>query len=129
MLSEHRADGHGPREQEPNGFHARVILATAPGGCSKLALVDRLDQGSKVMEAEQAPGPIKITPIQIIRTGRSIREWPSGTAADSDGTLRFAVLIGVRPMVEKFPPEHAHDACQRMITRKTAMRAVFVLQS
>src|SRR5208337_3985937 len=34
---------------------------------------------------------------------RSVHGWPSGTAMDSEDTLRFSALSGVRPMIEKFP--------------------------
>jgi hypothetical protein len=36
--------------------------------------------------------------------------WPSGTSIDSQDTLSFSVLSGVRSMNEEFPLEHAAEA-------------------
>jgi D-arabinose 1-dehydrogenase-like Zn-dependent alcohol dehydrogenase len=53
-----------------------------------------------------------------------IAGWPSGTAADSEDTLRFAALSGVRPMIEVFPLARVREAYERMITGKARFRAV-----
>lgn len=40
----------------------------------------------------------------------SIQGWAAGTPADSEDTLRFAELSGVRPMMETYPLERAGEA-------------------
>ncbi len=80
---------------------ARVILATAPSGKSKSALVDGLATNGKMLVVGASPEPIEVSPVQLIRGRRSIQGWPSGAPADSEDTLRFAVLSGIRPMIER----------------------------
>jgi D-arabinose 1-dehydrogenase-like Zn-dependent alcohol dehydrogenase len=55
---------------------------------------------------------------------RSIIGWPSGTSIDSQDTLSFSVLSGVRAMNEIFPLEKAAEAFDLMISGKTRFRAV-----
>jgi len=49
---------------------------------------------------------------------------PSGTAIESEDTLNFAALTGVRPMIEVFPLEKVNEAYERMMTNKVRFRAV-----
>jgi propanol-preferring alcohol dehydrogenase len=41
---------------------------------------------------------------------RSILGWPSGSSIDSQDTLAFSQLTGVRVMTEAFPLERAAEA-------------------
>ena len=63
-----------------------------------------------------------VTPVQLITKVRAIQGWAAGTPADSEDTLRFAELSGVRPMVETYPLEraaeaYAHDERQGTVPR------------
>lgn len=107
---------------------ARVILATAPSGKSKSALVDGLGTDGKMVVVGASSEPIEVSPIQLIRGRRNIQGWPSGAPADSEDTVRFAVLSGVRPMIEKFPLARANEAYDRMISGKVKYRAVLTMQ-
>jgi D-arabinose 1-dehydrogenase-like Zn-dependent alcohol dehydrogenase len=46
---------------------------------------------------------------------------------DSEDTLRFAEMNGVRPMIEKLPLEKAPEAYARMIEGKARFRMVLVI--
>lgn len=107
---------------------ARVILATAPTGKSKSALVDGLATNGRMVVVGASTEPIEVSPIQLIRGRRTIQGWPSGAPADSEDTLRFSVLTGVRPMIEEFPLERANDAYEHMISGKAEFRAVLTMQ-
>ncbi len=107
---------------------ASVILATAPSGKSKSALVDGLATDGKMVVVGASPEPIEVSPIQLIRGRRSIQGWPSGAPADSEDTLRFAVLSGVRPMIERFPLARANEAYDRMMSGKAEFRVVLTMQ-
>jgi len=48
----------------------------------------------------------------------------SGDAKDSEDTMNFSALRGIRPMIETFPLEKANEAYQRMITNKARFRVV-----
>jgi len=71
--------------------------------------------------------PIQVTPIQLIMGRRSLQGWPAGTSADSEDTLNFALLSGVRPMIEKFPLDRASDAYDRMMSGKAEYRVVLTM--
>lgn len=68
--------------------------------------------------------PIQVTPVQLIGMKRRIQGWPSGSAMDSEDTMKFCVLTGVRPMIEVFPMEKAGEALARVLSNKVRFRAV-----
>jgi D-arabinose 1-dehydrogenase-like Zn-dependent alcohol dehydrogenase len=74
-----------------------------------------------------SPDPIEVIPIQLISGSRTIQGWASGTAADSEDTLGFAELSGVRPMIETYPLERAADAYARMLSGKAQFRVVLTM--
>jgi D-arabinose 1-dehydrogenase-like Zn-dependent alcohol dehydrogenase len=60
-----------------------------------------------------------------ITTGRrSIMGWASGTSIDSQDTLYFSVLSGIRSMNEVFPLERVAEAYESMMNGKVRFRAV-----
>ena len=71
--------------------------------------------------------PIEVTPIQLITGMRSLQGWPSGTSTDSEDTMRFTAMTGVRPMIEKYPLEKAAEAYARMMSGKAQFRAVLTM--
>lgn len=107
---------------------ARVILATAPSSKAMTSLVDGLGANGKMVVVGAAPEPIEVSPIQLIQGRRSLQGWSSGTAADSEDTLRFAELTGVRPMIEKYPLEKAAEGYARMMSGKAEFRVVLTMQ-
>jgi D-arabinose 1-dehydrogenase-like Zn-dependent alcohol dehydrogenase len=106
---------------------ASVILATAPDSKSVSALVDGLSSNGKLVVVGASPDPITVTPIQLIGGRKSIQGWPSGAAKDSEDTLQFSVLSGVRPMIERYPLEKANEAYQQMITGRARFRVVLTM--
>jgi alcohol dehydrogenase/propanol-preferring alcohol dehydrogenase len=105
---------------------ARVILATAPNSKAITALIDGLGADGKLLVVGVSNDPIEVTPLQLIGARRSVQGWPSGTAADSEATLRFSVQTGVRPMIETMPLARAAEGYERMITGKARFRVVLV---
>jgi D-arabinose 1-dehydrogenase-like Zn-dependent alcohol dehydrogenase len=106
---------------------ARVILATAPDAKSISALIDGLAPGGKLIVVGAAFEPMAVSPLQIVLSRRSIQGWPSGTAKDSEDTLQFAALTGVRPMIERYPLEKAADGYDQMISGRARFRVVLTL--
>ena len=74
-----------------------------------------------------APGVIEAAPTQLIVGMKSIQGWYSGIATDSEDTLRFAEMSGVRPMIEKYPLEKAAEAYERMMSGKAQFRVVLTM--
>ena len=107
---------------------ASVILATAPNSKAMSDLVDGLGVGGKLIVVGASPEPISVTPIQLIGQRRSIQGWPSGSARDSEETLNFCALTGIRPMVETFPLEQAAAAYDRMLSGKARFRVVLTIK-
>ena len=103
---------------------AQVILATAPNSKAMSELINGLGPNGKLMVIGAAFDPIEVTPVQLINGSRSIQGWASGTPADSEDTLRFAELTGVRPMIETYPLEKAAEAYARMMSGKAEFRVV-----
>ena len=71
--------------------------------------------------------PIEVTPIQLINGSRTIQGWAAGTPADSEDTVNFAALTGVRPMIETYPLEKAGEAYARMMSGKAEFRVVLTM--
>jgi alcohol dehydrogenase/propanol-preferring alcohol dehydrogenase len=116
-----------PAEELKKLGGARVILATAPSGHAMTALFDGLGTNGKMVVLGASMDPIQVTPIQLIMGRRSLQGWPSGTSADSEDTLDFALLTGVRPMIEKYPLDRAPEAYERMISGKAEYRVVLTM--
>jgi D-arabinose 1-dehydrogenase-like Zn-dependent alcohol dehydrogenase len=106
---------------------ATVILATAPSSKAMSGLIDGLGPNGKLMVIGASSDPIEVTPVQLISGSRTIQGWASGTAADSEDTLRFAELTGVRPMIETYPLERAGEAYARMLSGKAQFRVVLTM--
>jgi D-arabinose 1-dehydrogenase-like Zn-dependent alcohol dehydrogenase len=106
---------------------AQVILATAPSSKSMTEAFDGLGPNGKLIVVGASPEPIEVTPFQLITGSRTIQGWASGTPADSEDTLRFAELSGVRPMIETYPLEKAAEACARMMSGKAEFRVVLTM--
>ncbi len=106
---------------------ARVILATAPSSKAMSELIDGLGPNGKLMVVGVAFDPIEVTPVQLITGSKTIQGWAAGTAADSEDTLRFAELTGVRAMIETYPLEKAAEAYARMMSGKAEFRVVLTM--
>ncbi|MGA7401991.1 MAG: alcohol dehydrogenase [Candidatus Sulfotelmatobacter sp.] len=106
---------------------ARVILATAPNSKAMSQLIDGLAPNGELIVVGATFDPIEVSPIQLINGSKTIQGWSSGTPADSEDTLRFAELSGVRPMVETYPLEKAAEAYARMLSGKAEFRVVLTM--
>jgi D-arabinose 1-dehydrogenase-like Zn-dependent alcohol dehydrogenase len=106
---------------------ARVILATAPNAKSIAALAGGLGPNGKLLIVGAPSEPLSVSVLPLIFRRQSIQGWPSGTARDSQDTLSFSALTGVRPMIEKYPLEKASEAYDRMIQGHARFRVVLTM--
>lgn len=106
---------------------AQVILATAPNSKAMSELIDGLGPNGRLMVIGAAFEPIEVTPVQLITGSRTIQGWAAGTPTDSEDTLRFAELTGVRPMIETYPLEKAGEAYARMLSGNAQFRVVLTM--
>jgi len=116
-----------PAEELQKLGGAQVILATAPNSKSMSELIDGLGTNGKLMVVGASFDPIEVTPAQLIFGVHSIQGWAAGTPADSEDTMRFAELSGVRAMIETYPLEKAGEAYERMMSGKAQFRVVLTM--
>lgn len=105
---------------------AKVIVATAPNSQAISPLVDGLGMDGTLLAIAGTMEPMTISPGQLIHNRRSVQGWPSGSSKDSEDTLNFCALTGIRPMIEEFALEDAVRGYQRMITNQARFRVVLV---
>jgi len=106
---------------------ADAILATAPNSKAMSELIDGLGPNGKLIVVGISPDPIEVTPLQLISAERAIQGSAVGTPTDSEDTLRFAELTGVRPMIETYPLEKAAEAYARMMSGNAQFRVVLTM--
>ena len=103
---------------------AKVILATVPSGKAMTEILGGLAANGKLVVIGASAEPIQVPPFLMLLGRRSIVGWPSGTSIDSQDTLSFSVLSGVRSMNEVFPLERAAEAYDHMMSGKARFRCV-----
>jgi D-arabinose 1-dehydrogenase-like Zn-dependent alcohol dehydrogenase len=103
---------------------AAVILATVTNGNAMSAVLGGLGINGKLMIVGAPAEPLEVPGLLLILGRRSVTGWYSGTSMDSQDTLRFSVLTGVRSMIEVFPLERVDEAYQRMMSGKARFRVV-----
>jgi D-arabinose 1-dehydrogenase-like Zn-dependent alcohol dehydrogenase len=102
---------------------ADLVLATAPNSEAISSTVDGLKPRGKLLIVAAAVEPLKISGLSLL-SGKSLAGWPSGSAIDSEETVAFSVLTGVRPRVEVFKLEQAEQAFAKMLENRVRFRAV-----
>ena len=105
---------------------ARVILATVTNGEAMSAVLGGLGVSGKLIVLG-APESLEVSPFLLISGRRSVVGWYSGTSIDSQDTLAFSVLNGVRSMNEVFPLERVTEAYERMMSGKARFRVVLTI--
>lgn len=105
---------------------AKLILATVINAPAMTVVIDGLGTDGKLLVVGASPEPIEVTPLQLIGARRAVAGWPSGTSSDSEDTLRFSALQGIKPMIETYPLAQAAEAYERMMSGKARFRVVLV---
>jgi D-arabinose 1-dehydrogenase-like Zn-dependent alcohol dehydrogenase len=103
---------------------AKVILATVTDAKSMSAVIPGLGVDGKLVVVGASGEAIEVSPLLLIGARRSIAGWPSGTAHDSEDTLKFTVLTKIKPMIETYPLAKAAEAYQHMMSGKARFRVV-----
>lgn len=106
---------------------ARVILTTAPSSKAMSTLIDGLGTNGKLMIVGVDLAPIDVSPFQLISGTRTIEGWIAGKPIDTEDTVRFADLTGVRALIETYPLEKAAEAYARMTSGDARFRVVLTM--
>jgi D-arabinose 1-dehydrogenase-like Zn-dependent alcohol dehydrogenase len=103
---------------------ANIILSTVTSAKALEWVIDGLAPAGKFILVGAPDGPVVINPFPVLLGRRTVAGWPSGTGMDSEDTLNFSVLTGVKPMIETYPLEKAGEAYDRMMSGKARFRVV-----
>jgi alcohol dehydrogenase len=103
---------------------ARVILSTVTVSKAINDAIGGLGRNGKLIMVGVGNDPVEVPIAQFIMGRNSVQGWPSGTAADSQETLQFSALSGVKPMIEEYPLSQAQQAYDRMMSGKARFRVV-----
>lgn len=107
---------------------AKVILATVTSGKAMSAVLGGLAVNGKLIVIGAPSEPLEVPLLPLLSGRRSIMGWYSGSSIDSQDTLSFSALSGVRSMNEIFPLERAGEAYERMMSGKARFRAVLTTE-
>lgn len=117
-----KAEEVGPALLELGGVS--VVLATVTNADAMASTIGGLDIDGKLLVLGAPQEPLSSSVLPLITGRRVIAGWPSGTMVDSEDTLRFSVLTGVRPMTEVLSLSRAAEAYDRMLSGKARFRVV-----
>jgi D-arabinose 1-dehydrogenase-like Zn-dependent alcohol dehydrogenase len=106
---------------------ADVILATAPSGTAIGSLLPGLAVRGRLVVVGVSDDAIPLNGLPLIFGGRSVVGSLTGRAIETEDTLDFSVLSGVRPMIESLPLSKAEAAYKRMMAGKARFRMVLTM--
>jgi D-arabinose 1-dehydrogenase-like Zn-dependent alcohol dehydrogenase len=104
---------------------ADLVLATAPAAAAIADTIGGLKPRGKLLIVAAPFEPLSVNAMGLL-SGKTIAGWPSGSAIDSEDTMAFSALTGVRPRVETFKLADAEKAFVHMMENKARFRAVLV---
>src|SRR6195952_3651064 len=101
---------------------AAVVLAPAGGSKAMSATGGGLGPQGELVTVGVTPEPLPTSPLDLINAGLSVTGHPSGTSRDIEETLHFALLTGVRAVIEERPLAKAAEAFETMDSGKAHYR-------
>jgi alcohol dehydrogenase/propanol-preferring alcohol dehydrogenase len=101
-----------------------LILSTVTSADAMAAAFGGLRPRGRLLVVGASMDPIAVPAAALIGGSKAIVGHASGTSQDSEDTLAFSVLSGVRPMIETMPLESAAEAYQKMISGAARFRMV-----
>jgi D-arabinose 1-dehydrogenase-like Zn-dependent alcohol dehydrogenase len=106
---------------------AKVILATVTSADAMKAVIGGLTPAGTLMIVGAVPS-LEVPALQLLLKSQQVKGWYSGTSIDSQETLAFSVLSGVRSMNESYPLEQVNEAYERMVQGKARFRVVLTME-
>ena len=107
---------------------AKAIIATVTSAEAMQAISGGLGVNGTLMVIG-AVGGLTVNSLDLLGKRAAVRGWYSGTAADSEDTLRFSQLNAIASMNEMFALEQAQAAYDRMMSGKARFRVVLKIGS
>jgi D-arabinose 1-dehydrogenase-like Zn-dependent alcohol dehydrogenase len=103
---------------------ARVALSTVTAMNAMEPAIAGLGVNGQFIVLGATAEPLPLNTTGMIGNRQSLKAWPSGSSIDSEDTMKFSALTGVRALIETAPLERAQDAYDRMISGKARFRMV-----
>jgi len=102
---------------------ADLVLGTAPNAEAIADTIGGLKSRGKLLIVAAPFEPLKISAFALL-SGKTVAGWPSGGSIDSEETMAFSALTGVRPRTEVFKLEQADEALTKVLENRIRFRAV-----
>ncbi|MBV8653339.1 MAG: hypothetical protein JO255_17870 [Alphaproteobacteria bacterium] len=106
---------------------AKAIIATVTNADAMQAIAAGLGINGTMMVIGVVGG-LTIDSVALLNKRAAMRGWYAGTAPDSEDTLLFSELNGIKSMNEVFPLEQAQAAYDRMMSGKARFRVVLTME-
>jgi alcohol dehydrogenase, propanol-preferring len=106
---------------------ARIILATAPDSKSMSALFDGLSSQRQIHRGRRQRRCHHGYAHSTYHGPQGAPGLGGRNAMDSEDTMQFSALSGVRPMIEKYPLEKAAEAYDQMISGRARFSVVLTM--
>ena len=103
---------------------ARTIIATVTDADAMSTAVGGLGHQGKFVVLGVPGKPMEVSVLPLIFAKQAVAGWPSGNSIDSEDTLKFSAMTGVKALIEKYPLEKAADAYARMMSGEARFRVV-----
>jgi D-arabinose 1-dehydrogenase-like Zn-dependent alcohol dehydrogenase len=106
---------------------ASVVLATVTNGPAMSSTITGLRPHGELVVLGAPQEPLEVAAAPLLMASRSVVGHPSGTSKDSEDTLRFAALTGIRPMIETMPLADGAKGFERMMSGAARFRVVLTM--
>ena len=103
---------------------AKTILATVTSGKAMSGVSPGLAVRGRLVVVGVGMDPIEVSALDLIGGSHTVTGHASGASIDSQDTLAFSALTGVRPTIETMPLERAAEAYDKMMRNEARFRMV-----
>ncbi len=106
---------------------AQVVLATVTVPDAMTPALGGLKPRGQLVVVGASADPMQVPPFALIPGSTAVQGHASGTSQDSEDTLRFSALTGVRPTIETVPLAEAQAAYDKMMAGDARFRMVLTM--
>ena len=114
-------------EELKNLGGAQVVLSTVTAADAMTSALGGIKPRGQLVVVGASPEPMRVPPFALIRGSTAVKGHASGTSQDSEDTLRFSALTGVRPTIETLPLAEAQAAYDKMMAGDARFRMVLTM--
>jgi D-arabinose 1-dehydrogenase-like Zn-dependent alcohol dehydrogenase len=106
---------------------AQVALVTITAADAMTSPLGGLKPRGQLIVVGASADPMQVSPFALIPGSTAVQGHASGTSQDSEDTLRFSALTGVRPTIETMPLAEAQAAYDKMMRGDARFRMVLTM--